>query len=44
MILEYGVPFTFSDLSDEDKKSIHVYTSGLIAQTYRKNKAALTAV
>lgn len=44
VILEYGTPFTFSDLSDEEKKNIHTYTSGLIAQTYQKNKAALSAV
>lgn len=42
VILEYGTPFAYSDLSDEDKKNIHTYTSGLIAQTYQKNKAALT--
>ena len=43
VILEYGKPFRFSDLSKEDQKAIHTYTAGLIAETYRKNKTALTA-
>ena len=42
VILEYGAPFRFSDLSGENQKAIHTYTSGLIAETYQKNKAALT--
>lgn len=44
VIMEYGEPFSFSDLSDEEKKTIHTYTSALIADTYQKNKTALTAV
>ena len=42
VIMEYGTPFRFSDLSPEEQKQIHVYTAGLIAETYQKNKAALT--
>lgn len=42
VILEYGEPFRYSSLSKEDQKTIHTYTAGLIEETYRKNKAALT--
>ncbi|MBR0164595.1 MAG: 1-acyl-sn-glycerol-3-phosphate acyltransferase [Lachnospiraceae bacterium] len=41
VILEYGTPFRFSDLSAEDRKSIHTYTAELIRHTYEKNKGAL---
>ena len=44
VILEYGEPFRFSDLSEEDRKTIHTYTAGLIEETYRKNKAAAALV
>ena len=39
VILEYGDPFRFSELSPEDKKNVHTYTASLIEKTYRKNKA-----
>ena len=42
VILEYGTPFRFSDLSAEEQKAVHTHTAGLIAQTCRKNRAQLT--
>lgn len=39
VIIEYGEPFRFSDLSKEEQKNIHTYTADIIAKTYQKNAA-----
>lgn len=44
VIMEYGTPFRFSDLSADDQKAIHLYARNLIAETCQKNKAALKTV
>lgn len=44
VIMEYGTPFRFSDLSAEEQKTIHTYAQNVIEETYQKNKAALKTV
>ena len=41
VILEYGAPIYYKDLSKEDQKNIHLYCRDLIYATYEKNKALL---
>lgn len=41
VIMEYGEPFRFSDLTPEQQKTIHTYTSNLIKERYLVHKKSL---
>ena len=40
VVVEYGAPIDMNTLAPEDKKHINTYVQNIIAETYKKNKAA----